>query len=90
MASSGNGKDLAALYIKRRAVLVTSFASMKLVCTEESCEQQSRIPASAAIAVRIHQAGRIAMTILSRRLKSAKKPRSCFNGKYFLLSSFMA
>jgi len=37
MASSGNGKDLAALYIKRRAVLVTSFAGMKLVCSEESC-----------------------------------------------------
>src|SRR5271167_4629930 len=37
MASSGNSKDLAALYIKRRAVLLISFASMQLVCREESC-----------------------------------------------------
>jgi len=34
-------------------------------------------------ALSIRQAGRIAMTILSRRLKSAKKPSICFQGKYF-------
>src|ERR1700726_2874576 len=32
------------------------------------------------------QEGRIAITTRSRRLKSAKNPRICFNGKYFLLS----
>src|SRR5467141_1271947 len=30
--------------------------------------------------------GRITKTIRSRRLKNAKKPNSCFHGKYFLLS----